>query len=163
MRVEKIGLSAWATRPTIIAFDQHTSINIDNGRSIRNKVRSCGAGDLMAALRDEKHVDARGVDPGTVYRGIHRMGGQHIGHGRVERAAMRLADGRASGRNDRGFAHGRHQRIPGSFCLRSAYLPNSSRAMARLCTSSGPSAKRRVRMLAHICASTVSCDTPAPP
>lgn len=49
---------------------------------------------------------------------------------------------------------------------RSAYLRYffiSLRAMLRLCTSSGPSARRRVRMCAHMLANGKSSVTPAPP
>ena len=45
----------------------------------------------------------------------------------------------------------------------SGYLPSSMRATVRRCTSSGPSASRRVRMPAYILASGNTCDTPAPP
>src|SRR5258708_18907596 len=40
---------------------------------------------------------------------------------------------------------------------------SSTRAIERRCTSSGPSASRRLRTMAHIAASGVSPETPAPP
>lgn len=45
----------------------------------------------------------------------------------------------------------------------SAWRANSERAMARAWTSSGPSAKRRVRIPAQAAASSKSWDTPPPP
>src|SRR5687767_10039945 len=44
-----------------------------------------------------------------------------------------------------------------------ACLENSIRAIARLWTSSGPSARRSVRIPAQLLASSKSCETPAPP
>ena len=46
------------------------------------------------------------IDPGTLDRGVHHMARQHRRLGRVERAAIGLANAGAGGGDDRGFAHG---------------------------------------------------------
>src|SRR5207302_7357132 len=52
----------------------------------------------------------------------------------------------------------------GGACVRGLLrFPSSSLATASVCTSSGPSASRRVRTLAHALARKVSCETPAAP
>ena len=44
-----------------------------------------------------------------------------------------------------------------------AHFPSSNLAIASVCTSSGPSARRKVRTPAQAPARNVSCETPAPP
>ena len=82
---------------------------------------------------------ARGdADPGA-------MRGEPLRDGEADAARRAGDDGDLAGEVEE-FVH----------AVTSAYLPNSLRAMARLWTSSGPSAKRSVRMPAQDAASGVS-------
>ena len=60
----------------------------------------------LIAYPPEDVVDPRRIDPGTLDRSVHHMRGKDRRLGRVERAAIGLANARPGGGDDRGFAHG---------------------------------------------------------
>ena len=59
---------------------------------------------LLERGADDHVVDLGRIDAGALDRGADRMGGEGGGGGGVERAAIGLADRRAGGGDDDGFA-----------------------------------------------------------
>ena len=90
-----------------LAVDRHGGDGVRQAGAHRALARRVAAG--RALLQGRAHddiVDLRGIDPGTLDRVTDGVAAELLALGVVEGAAIGLADRRAGGGNDNGFAHG---------------------------------------------------------